>query len=128
MGENRRDNMEGSVLLKRVVDFQKASFDNSFETMAMVQSQSERIVETLWDHSHRSSKEAQTAFSQWAAVCRQSRSDFKKAVDDGYAKLTVLFEDYLGREPSKVKRQEKKQERIVPEKQEPVRPEKTKEK
>jgi hypothetical protein len=120
--------MEDNALLKRVVDFHKASFDNSFDTMAMVQSQSEKIVETLWDHSRRSSKEAQTAFSQWATVCRQSREDFKRAVDDGYTKLTALFEDDLGRVPSKMKMREKKQELIVPEKQEPERPEKNKKK
>jgi hypothetical protein len=96
----------------------------------MVQSQSEQIVDTLWENSHRSSKEAQTAFSKWVTVCRQSRVDFKKAVDDGYAKLTALFEDYIGREePSTVKKpekkQEKKQDKIVPDRQEP---EKTKEK
>jgi hypothetical protein len=120
--------MEQNALLKRVVDFHKASFDNSFDTMTMVQSQSERIVETLWDHSHRSAEEAQTAFSQWAVVCRQSREDFKKAVDDGYAKLTALFEESLDPEPLKTKKQAKKQEGIVLEKREPEKSGKTKEK
>jgi hypothetical protein len=116
--------MEQKALLKRVVDFHKASFDNSYDTMTMVQSQSEKIVESLWDQSHRSTKDAQGAFSQWAAVCRKSREDFKRAVDNGYEKLIALFGEDSGLEPLKAKKQEK----MASEKKEPQKQEKTKEK
>ena len=89
--------MKQSILLRQIIDFNKASFDNSFNTMELIHGQSEMIANEFCSQTERSSEEVKAVLSKWGKLFRKNSEELKKAVDEGYMKLSVLFNETEGK-------------------------------
>ena len=79
-------------MAKQVIKFYKTTFDNSFSTMVMLQDQAEKLVKTFVEQAPGMSDEGRKVLDQWVSVYKKGRDDFKKAMDEGYAKVEDFFE------------------------------------
>jgi len=83
--------METTQMAKQALGFQKTIFNNSFNAMVLAQEQTEKMlgsyIEKLPWVTEESKKSLETSVEMGKKAC----ADFKKAVDEGYAK----FEDML---------------------------------
>ena len=84
--------MEGNDFLKKMMDFHKASFENYFSTMAMLQDNTEKLWETFLNTAPGISDENKNIMKQWAGEFKKNRASFKKAIDSGYTRAEAFFD------------------------------------
>ena len=85
--------METTQFAKQTIGFQKTIFENSFKTMIMIQDQTENMVSSLLDTAPWATDESKKSMQAPLDMAKKARNDFKKAVDDGFAKFEELLEN-----------------------------------
>lgn len=83
--------MDQKQLLKQMIDFQKATFDNSFQAMTTLQEQGEKMVSTFLDQATWLPGEGKKAVSDWINAYQEGRNQFKSAVEDNFTKVEEYF-------------------------------------
>jgi len=83
--------MDQNQIFKQMIDFNKATFDNSFSAMVMVQEQTEKMVSTILEQATWLPEEGKKAIEEWVNACKKGAEDFKKAVDDNFEKVEDFF-------------------------------------
>ena len=84
--------MDNKQIAKQMIQFNKTAFDNSFNAMTMVYDQSERMLETFLNQGAWLPEEGKKAIQDWMSAYRTGCSDFKKQVDENYAKVEEYFD------------------------------------
>jgi uncharacterized coiled-coil DUF342 family protein len=77
-------------LLKQMLDFNKATFDNTFNAMAMLQEQTEKMANTLLERATLP-EEGKRAVNEWVNAYKKGREEFKKSVDASFKKVEEYF-------------------------------------
>jgi len=88
--------MEPLKLVKQMIDFNKATFDNSFDAMTLLQEQMEKTQNTFMEQATWFPEEGRKALGEWVATCRKGRENFKTVVDDGFKKVESYFANASG--------------------------------
>jgi hypothetical protein len=83
--------MEPGKIAKQMIAFQKTLFENSFNAMVMIQDQTEKMTETFLERLPWLPEEGKKAVTESIGFYKNSREDFRKAVDEGFEKLEELF-------------------------------------
>lgn len=87
--------MDTKTLMVQMIDLQKSSFDNGYETIVTLQDQAEKIVNAFLDQATWIPSESRGAMKEWANVYKKGRDDIRSLVDDGYSKaegyVSTLF-------------------------------------
>ncbi len=83
--------MDQKKMLKQMIDFNKAAFDNTFNAMVMLQEQTERMSNTLLDQATWLPEEGKKAISEWVKAYKGGREKFKKGVDENFKKVEDFF-------------------------------------
>lgn len=83
--------MEQNQIFKQMVDFNKATFDNSFKAMVMVQEQTEKTVGTILNQATWIPEEGKKAIDESTKACKKGAEDFKKTVDENFKKVEDFF-------------------------------------
>lgn len=86
--------MDQKQLVKQMVDFNRAAFNNTFNAMTMLQDQSERVAATLLEQATWLPEEGKKAINEWAASFKKGRDQFKKYVDESYGKVEEFFTNW----------------------------------
>ena len=89
--------MDQKQLLKQMIDFNKAAFDNSFNAMVMLQEQTERMANTVLEQATWLPEEGKKAINEWVAAYKKGREDFKKTVDANFKKVEDFFTGSKGK-------------------------------
>jgi hypothetical protein len=84
--------MEQKQIAKQLIQFNKTAFDNSFNAMNMVYEQNEKMVESLLNQATWLPEEGKRAIGDWMSAYRTGCNDFKKLVNENYAKVEAYFE------------------------------------
>jgi hypothetical protein len=83
--------MENREIVKQMVDLYKTSFENSFSTMVMLQDHAEKLLKDFIDHNPGMSDEGKKVIDQWNNVYKKGLDDFKKIIEEGFAKVESFF-------------------------------------
>ena len=83
--------MDQNQIFKQMIDFNKATFDNSFSAMVMVQEQTEKMVNSFLGQATWLPEEGKKAINDWIGAYKSGCEDFKKAVDDNFKKVEDFF-------------------------------------
>ena len=75
-----------------MIDFQKATFDNTFTAVTMLQDQAERMVNTMLEQTTWLPEESRRAIDEMVGTYKKGRAEFKGVVDENFVKLADLFE------------------------------------
>ena len=75
-----------------MIDFQKATFDNTFTAVTMLQDQAERMVNTVLEQTTWLPEESRRAIDEMVGTYKKGRADFKGVMDENFVKLADLFE------------------------------------
>jgi hypothetical protein len=79
-------------IVKQMMDLHKTSFESYFSMMVMLQDQAEKCMKPFVDQSPCMSDESKKLIDQWAGEYKKRRDDFKKTIDNGYAKVEAFFD------------------------------------
>jgi len=83
--------LEQKQVLKQMIDFNKAAFDNTFNALVMLQDQNEKMVNSLLDQATWLPKEGNKAINDWVNAYKKGCVDFKKTVDESFQKVEEFF-------------------------------------
>lgn len=84
--------MQPKQILKQMIDFNKAAFDNSFNNMAMLQEQMEKVVSMMIEQSTGMTEEAKKAIKDWATIYKKGVEDYKRTVDENFKRVESFFQ------------------------------------
>ena len=85
--------MEPLKMAKQMIDFQKATFDNTFNAMVLLQEQTERMINTFTEQATFLPAEGKKMLSEWVQTFKKGREEFKKAVDESFGKVEAYFSE-----------------------------------
>jgi hypothetical protein len=83
--------MEPKQIAKQMIDFNKTAFDNSFEAMAVMQDQTEKMVNSFIEQNALIPEEGKKAVSDWIKSYKKGRNDLKVAADESFKKVESFF-------------------------------------
>jgi predicted aminopeptidase len=79
------------MLFKQMIDFQKATFDNSFKAMTTLQEQGEKMVKMFLEQASWLPEEGKKAVTNWIETYRKGRADFRNSVEENFDKVQNYF-------------------------------------
>ncbi len=84
--------MMDNKVTRQVIDFQKATFDNTFNVISMFQDQAEKTFYTflntgIWPVP----EEGKKVLNEWTQSLKKGREEFKKVIDDGFKRVENYF-------------------------------------
>lgn len=83
--------MDQKQIANQMIQFNKAAFDNSFRTLTMVFEQNEKMVGAFLEQAAWLPEDGKKAIKEWMTAYKTGCENFKKAVDDSYAKVETFF-------------------------------------
>jgi hypothetical protein len=83
--------MEPKQVAKQMIDFSKTAFDNSFEAMAVLQDQTEKMVNAIIEQNTLMPEDGKKAVSDWIKSYKKGRNDLKVAADESFKKVESFF-------------------------------------
>lgn len=89
--------MDQQKMFKQMMDFQKTTFDNSFNAMVKLQEQGETMLETLVSQNPWLPDEGKKAIKDWIQAYSKGREEFKKIVNAGYKRVEDFFATFEGK-------------------------------
>ncbi len=93
-------NLMDQRVTKQIIYLQKATFDNAFSAMAMLQDQAEKTANMLFESSlWPVPEEGKKMMKEWVQTFKKGREEFKKVLDESFSKM----EDFIVREEAKMK-------------------------
>jgi hypothetical protein len=78
-------------LLRQMVSFNKAAFENSFNTMLMLQEQMERMSRAYLDQATGIPAETKNAVNEWMQIYKKGLTDFKAMIDENFKKVEAFL-------------------------------------
>jgi len=81
--------MEPVRIAKQMIDFQRTTFDTSFNAMGMVQEQTEKMFNTSLEQTFWVPEEGRKIINEWLESYKNGRENFKKAVDENFRKIDL---------------------------------------
>ncbi len=85
--------MENSQFAKQTLGFQKTMFENSYNAIVMVQDQSESMFNSYVEKLPWVTEESKKTLQETVDIAKKARADFKKAVEDGFARFEEILEE-----------------------------------
>ncbi len=87
-------NMMDQKITKQIVDFQKATFNNTFSAISMLQDQAEKATNMLLESSlWPVPEEGKKILKEWIQAFKKGREEFKKTLDESFLKMEDFFKE-----------------------------------
>jgi hypothetical protein len=83
--------MEQKDMIKQVIDFNSAVYNDSFNNMVTFQEQMEKAATTMIDQAVWLPEESKKAIRGWIEAYNEGRDKFKIALDEQMKKVETLF-------------------------------------
>ena len=83
--------MKNKKIAKQLIEFHKATFDNTFNSLAVLHEQTEKMVQIFLQQAAWLPAEGKKAINDWVNIYKQGRIDFKTSADKNYAKVEEYF-------------------------------------
>jgi hypothetical protein len=78
-------------ITKQIFNFQKSAFNTVYQTITMVSDQTEKFGTTFIQQNPVLPQQMKDAASNWLAMCKKARDDYRKAIDDTFANMEKYF-------------------------------------
>jgi polyhydroxyalkanoate synthesis regulator phasin len=83
--------MTPQLIIKQMLTFQKTTFDTLFNSMTLLQKQTEDIVDGYMNKANWLPEEGKKAVESWLKACKMGQKKFKKTIDDNFDKITTYI-------------------------------------
>ncbi len=83
--------MEPMKIARQWFDFQKITFDNTFDAMMMFQDLTGKMAISFLNYVPWIPEEGIKAINEWASTYNKGCVEFKKAVDENFDNVSILF-------------------------------------
>ena len=83
--------MEQKQIAKQMMEFNKTAFDNTFNAMAALQDQTEKLVFHFLEKAQWFPEDGKKTINEWVNAYKKGREDFKASADASYKKVSDYF-------------------------------------
>ncbi len=83
--------MDQKQIVKQMLNFNKSSFNNAFNALAMAQEQTETLGKSFIEQASWLPAEGKKAVQDWLDACKKGREEYKKLIDDAYKKVEAFL-------------------------------------
>ena len=83
--------MENDKMVKQMIDYHKAAFETSFNSVVMLQEQTTRAMDNILQLSPVIPEQTKAFVNEWKNIYKKATADFKEAADQNYSKLEKLL-------------------------------------
>lgn len=83
--------MDQKQIVKQMLNFNKSSFNNAFNALAMAQEQTETMGKSFIEQAAWLPAEGKKAVQDWLDACKKGREEYKKLIDDAYKKVEAFL-------------------------------------
>ena len=83
--------MDQKQVLKQMIDFNKAAYNNTFNAFVMLQDQAESMSNMLLTQATWLPQEGKKAIEELVKNCKTGCETFKKTVDESFKKVEDFF-------------------------------------
>ena len=83
--------MDPKPMVTQMIELNRAAFETTFSTLALLQDQAHMMGNLFMEQAQWVPKEGKKVTDEWMSACRKGRDNFKKAVDDSFAKAEAFF-------------------------------------
>jgi len=77
--------------VKQIIDFQKTTFDNTYNAIIQIQDQAEKLACDVIGQMPWIPEEGKKAFDDSVKLFKNAREDYKKMVNEGFVKMEEPF-------------------------------------
>ncbi len=77
--------------VKQIIDFQKSTFDNTYNAIVQIQDQAEKLAHDVIGQMTWFPEEGKKAFDDSVKMFKNAREDYKKMVSEGFVKMEGPF-------------------------------------
>lgn len=84
--------MDQKQLIKQLLDFNRTSFNNTFNTMKMFQEQAERMTVTLTSHPTLMPDDGKKIVSEWLKIFKTYIDEYQNDVNENFKKIEEYIE------------------------------------
>ncbi len=77
---------------RQVIEFQKATFEGTFDAIVAFQDQQEQFLNNLLERTTLVPDEGREVITEWIETFKRGREDFKKSVDRSYELVEQYFD------------------------------------
>lgn len=88
--------MKQNQIIKQMIEFNQATFNNTFQAMVLLQDQFERIAQTTVEQANWLPAEGRKTIENWVEAYKTGRDNYKSYVDDSYKKVETYLDSSLG--------------------------------
>ena len=85
--------MDQKQILKQMIEFNQATFNNTFQAMILLQDQFERVAQTAIEQANWLPAEGRKAIENWVEAFKTGRDNYKSYVEDSYKEVEKYFAD-----------------------------------
>ena len=78
-------------LARQMIGFQRGMFENTFNTIVVLQDQTERMTSTLVDQAEWFPKEGRDAINDWIKSYKKGRDEYRKTIDKAFNNMEIFF-------------------------------------
>lgn len=78
--------------MKQLLEFNKTSFNNTYNTMLMMQEQAERMSSTLINHPTLLTDEGKNTIRDWVKVFKDKGVEYQDIVNSNFKKLEEFID------------------------------------
>jgi len=86
--------MDPKQIVKQMIQFTRTTFDNTFDSITILQEQTEKLIGTYLEQAPIIPAEGKKAIADWMKAYKKGREEFKTTVDDNYKKVEKSFASY----------------------------------
>ena len=77
----------------QLLDFQKSTFNNTYNTLMKIQEQSEKIADSMMKDNSAIPAEGRKIIDEWKLVFKKGQSEIKKSIDESFTKAESFMNE-----------------------------------
>jgi len=83
--------MEQKQVVKQIIDFNKTTFESTFNAITLLQNQAEGMVNMFLQQATWIPEDGKKILNEWVAAFKKGRDDFKRAIDENSKRVEDFF-------------------------------------
>jgi hypothetical protein len=84
--------MDQKQMLKQMIEFNQAAFNNTFNAMIMLQEQFERVASTVMEQATWLPAEGRSAIENWVQSYKTGRDNYIQYMEESYQQVEKFFQ------------------------------------
>jgi len=83
--------MEQKQVVKQIIDFNKTTFESTFNAITLLQNQAEGMVNMFLQQATWIPEDGKKVLNEWVGAFKKGRDDFKRAIDENSKRVEDFF-------------------------------------